>query len=75
MYKIILTLLLIYFDTCKTNQYVDSPLRNKYDGYGDDWIFIPDGNNKPQVAVLKGQPPPEFRSLLDESVTFHLFTR
>ncbi|XP_011307696.1 phospholipase A1-like [Fopius arisanus] len=57
-----------------SSHYTDSPLRDKYDGYGDDWIFMPDGNGHPQVAVLKGQGP-EFRGLIDESVNYHLYTR
>ncbi|XP_015115611.2 pancreatic triacylglycerol lipase [Diachasma alloeum] len=35
---------------------------------------MPDGNDQPQVAILKGQGP-EFRGLIDESVNFHLYTR
>ncbi|XP_046417340.1 pancreatic triacylglycerol lipase isoform X2 [Neodiprion pinetum] len=50
-------------------------LRKKYDGYGDDWIFMPDGNGQPQVAVLKGYVP-ETRGFFDEDrITYFLHTR
>ncbi|XP_008548048.1 phospholipase A1 [Microplitis demolitor] len=57
-------------------QSTESLLREKYDGYGEDWIFMPDGNDQPQVAVLKGHDPePVNRGFLDEAVTFLLFTK
>ncbi|XP_043268297.1 pancreatic lipase-related protein 2-like [Venturia canescens] len=54
---------------------IQSPLKDRYDGYGEEWIFMPDGNEKPQVAILKGQEP-ESRSILDDqAIHFLLFTR
>ncbi|XP_076629273.1 pancreatic triacylglycerol lipase [Colletes latitarsis] len=53
----------------------NSGLREKYDGYGEDWIFMPDGNDQPQVAVLK-HAETETRGIFDESqVTYILYTR
>ena len=52
-----------------------SPLREQYDGYGDDWIFMPDGNGKPQVAILKGRPDTRSNILDDQSITYILYTR
>lgn len=50
-------------------------LREKYDGYGEDWIFMPDGNGKPQVAVLKGHHS-ETRGWFGEPpITYILHTR
>lgn len=54
---------------------VESMLMEKYDSYGEDWIFIPDGNGQPQVAVLKGEDIGTRSFLIDGSVTFLLFTR
>lgn len=52
----------------------DSGLKQKYDGYGEDWIFMPDGKGQPQVAVLKVVHP-DGRGVLDESIGFILYTR
>ncbi|CAD6208484.1 GSCOCG00003496001-RA-CDS [Cotesia congregata] len=58
------------------SQSTESVLRDKYDGYGEDWIFMPDGNDQPQVAVLKGHEPETVnRGLWEEGVTFLLYTR
>ncbi|CAK9795090.1 Pancreatic triacylglycerol lipase (Fragment) [Anthophora quadrimaculata] len=52
----------------------DSGLKQKYDGYGEDWIFMPDGNDQPQVAVLKEAN--DERGIFDQSqVSFILYTR
>ncbi|KAJ8669350.1 hypothetical protein QAD02_000609 [Eretmocerus hayati] len=53
----------------------DSGLRQKYDGYGEDWIFMPDGKGRPQVAVLKGMDPDSPQRILDDSIGFILYTR
>lgn len=53
----------------------DSGLRQRYDGYGVDWMFIPDGNGQPQVAVLKIQDS-ETRGVLDNSeIAYIIYTR
>ncbi|XP_076296109.1 pancreatic triacylglycerol lipase [Lasioglossum baleicum] len=53
----------------------NSGLQQKYDGYGEDWIFMPDGNGKPQVAVLK-ETETDTRGIFDESqVSYYLYTR
>ncbi|XP_034950778.1 pancreatic triacylglycerol lipase isoform X3 [Chelonus insularis] len=55
---------------------LESPLREKYDSYGEDWIFMPDGNDNPQVAILKGSGPELVnRGFLSEEVSFILYTR
>ncbi|XP_016838416.1 pancreatic lipase-related protein 2-like [Nasonia vitripennis] len=53
----------------------ESGLKEKYDGYGEDWIFMPDGKGQPQVAVIKGQDPDHSRGVLDEPIGFILYTR
>lgn len=53
----------------------ESGLREKYDGYGEDWIFMPDGRGRPQVAILRGEDPQDIRGVLEEPVGFILFTR
>lgn len=54
---------------------VSKELRKKYEGYGEDWIFMPDGDGQPQVAILKADIP-ESRGWFDEiPVTYVLFTR
>lgn len=53
----------------------ESGLKEKYDGYGEYWIFMPDGKGQPQVAVIKGQDPDQSRGVLDESIGFILYTR
>lgn len=59
-----------------TNAKVTSILQGKYDGYGVDWIFMPDGNGKPQVAILK-ELQNETRGILDinSAVSYILYTR
>lgn len=53
----------------------ESGLRQRYDGYGEDWIFMPDGNGQPQVAVLKIQDN-ERRGILDDSeIAYIIYTR
>ncbi|RLU22824.1 hypothetical protein DMN91_005102 [Ooceraea biroi] len=53
----------------------ESGLRQRYDGYGEDWIFMPDGNGQPQVAVLKLQDS-EIRSVLEGSeIAYIIYTR
>ncbi|XP_006567189.2 pancreatic triacylglycerol lipase isoform X1 [Apis mellifera] len=52
----------------------NSNLQQRYDGYGRDWIFMPDGNDQPQVAVLKRTE--DERDIFDESeISFILYTR
>ncbi|XP_017879113.1 pancreatic triacylglycerol lipase-like [Ceratina calcarata] len=68
------TVLIVSFDLSICYAW-NSGLREKYDGYGEDWIFIPDGNDQPQVAVLKPAEIDE-RGILDESqVSYILYTR
>ncbi|XP_011648264.1 pancreatic triacylglycerol lipase isoform X2 [Pogonomyrmex barbatus] len=53
----------------------ESGLRQRYDGYGEDWMFIPDGNGRPQVAVLKISDS-ETRGILDGSeIGYIIYTR
>lgn len=52
-----------------------SPLIDQYDGYGEDWMFMPDGNDQPQVAILKGHESDRRNVLNDQSITYLLFTR
>lgn len=57
------------------SQQWESGLRQRYDGYGEDWIFMPDGNGQPQVAVLKVQEN-ERKGVLDESeIVYIIYTR
>ncbi|KAI4503412.1 hypothetical protein M0802_001634 [Mischocyttarus mexicanus] len=52
----------------------ESGLRERYDGYGEDWIFMPDGNGLPQVAVLKYKD--SMRNILDNrNISYTLYTR
>ncbi|XP_066598386.1 pancreatic triacylglycerol lipase-like [Prorops nasuta] len=51
-----------------------SGLHQKYDGYGEDWIFMPDGNGKPQVAILKFDETVT-RGVLDSAISYILYTR
>ncbi|XP_023246559.1 pancreatic triacylglycerol lipase-like [Copidosoma floridanum] len=53
----------------------ESGLKEKYDDYGEYWIFMPDGKGQPQVAVLKGEDPEESRSILEQPISFILYTR
>lgn len=71
---IFIFLLVIVVDL--TNAEVTSILQGKYDGYGVDWIFMPDGNDKPQVAILK-ELQNETRGILDinSAVSYILYTR
>ncbi|XP_014472007.1 PREDICTED: pancreatic triacylglycerol lipase [Dinoponera quadriceps] len=53
----------------------ESGLRQRYDGYGEDWIFMPDGNGQPQVAVLKVQDS-ETRGVLNgPEIAYMIYTR
>ncbi|XP_011066454.1 PREDICTED: pancreatic triacylglycerol lipase [Acromyrmex echinatior] len=56
------------------SQQWDSGLRQRYDGYGEDWIFMPDGNGQPQVAVLKVQDN-EKKGILDSEIAYIIYTR
>lgn len=57
------------------SQQWESGLRQRYDGYGEDWIFMPDGNGQPQVAVLKVQEN-ERKGVLDDSeIAYIIYTR
>lgn len=51
-----------------------SGLRDKYDGYGDVWMFMPNGSGYPQVAILKGEDP-EPLDFLVQHIDYILFTR
>ncbi|XP_015190440.1 PREDICTED: pancreatic triacylglycerol lipase-like isoform X3 [Polistes dominula] len=52
----------------------ESGLRERYDGYGEDWIFMPDGNGLPQVAILKYED--NARNILDNKhISYILYTR
>ncbi|XP_078036541.1 pancreatic triacylglycerol lipase [Augochlora pura] len=67
--------LLVGFYDLAVGRSWNSGLKQKYDGYGDDWIFMPDGNGKPQVAVLK-HAEVDTRGIFDESqVSFFLYNR
>ncbi|KOC63514.1 Pancreatic triacylglycerol lipase [Habropoda laboriosa] len=71
VYFAIVIVILCNFAYCQT---WESGLKEKYDGYGEDWIFMPDGNDQPQVAVLKEAN--DERGIFDESqVSFLLYTR
>ncbi|XP_048506725.1 pancreatic triacylglycerol lipase-like [Athalia rosae] len=54
---------------------VSRQLREKYSGYGEDWIFMPDGNGQPQVAVLKGHTTDSRSFFEEDDVTFILYIR
>lgn len=57
------------------SQQWESGLRQRYDGYGEDWIFMPDGNGQPQVAVLR-LGDGEKRGILDSSeIAYIIYTR
>lgn len=53
----------------------ESGLRQKYDGYGKDWIFMPDGNQKPQVAVLRVDDDATIDVLDGSQIAYILYTR
>lgn len=55
----------------------DEDLKDKYDGYGKDWIFMPDGNGQPQVAVLKlpEQHGQNRMPMANETISYTLYTR
>jgi len=57
------------------SQQWESGLRQRYDGYGEDWIFMPDGNGQPQVAVLKVQDDEKKGVLDDSEVAYIIYTR
>lgn len=66
--------LVILWHTAHSKKW-ESGLRERYDGYGEDWIFMPDGNGLPQVAVLKF-PDNEARGVLDGSdIAYIIYTR
>ncbi|KYN00822.1 Pancreatic triacylglycerol lipase [Cyphomyrmex costatus] len=70
--KQIFILVILRYSVC--SQQWDSGLRQRYDGYGEDWIFMPDGNGQPQVAVLKVQDN-ERRGILDSEIAYIIYTR
>jgi len=57
------------------SQQWESGLRQRYDGYGEDWIFMPDGNGQPQVAVLKVQDNEKKGVLDDSEIVYIIYTR
>lgn len=66
---------LIILRYCVYSQQWESGLRQRYDGYGEDWIFMPDGNGQPQVAVLRVQEN-ERKGVLDYSeIAYIIYTR
>lgn len=52
-----------------------SGLHEKYDGYGKEWIFIPDGNGRPQVAMLKAFDTESRGMFGDSPISYILYTR
>lgn len=71
--KQVIILITLWCSSVYSEQW-ESGLRQRYDGYGEDWIFMPDGNGQPQVAVLKVQ---ETRGgILDGSeIVYVIYTR
>lgn len=69
--KIAILTLFLWGDTSADPR--SSELREKYDSYGEDWMFIPDGNGKPQVAVLKEIN--DIREVLNSPILYILYTR
>ena len=71
-YFVVMSVILFNFAVCEV---WNSGLRERYDGYGVDWLFMPDGNDQPQVAVLKYTENDE-RGIFDDSqVSYILHTR
>ncbi|XP_068972803.1 pancreatic triacylglycerol lipase-like [Bombus flavifrons] len=71
-YILVVPVILFNFTVC---QAWNSGLQQRYDGYGVDWIFMPDGNDQPQVAVLRHTENDE-RGIFDDSqVSYVLYTR
>lgn len=65
----------LFIVLCNYCQAWNSGLQQRYDGYGEDWIFMPDGNDQPQVAVLK-EAEEDIRGIFDESqISYILYTR
>lgn len=70
----IIVLIILWYSSAHSELW-ESGLRQRYDGYGEDWIFMPDGNGQPQVAVLKVQDS-ETRGVLDGSeIAYIIYTR
>ncbi|XP_070164926.1 pancreatic triacylglycerol lipase [Polyergus mexicanus] len=70
----IIVLIILWYSSAHSERW-ESGLRQRYDGYGEDWIFMPDGNGQPQVAVLKVQDS-ETRGVLDGSeIAYIIYTR
>lgn len=70
----IIVLITLWYSSVYSKQW-ESGLRQRYDGYGEDWIFMPDGNGQPQVAVLK-VPDDERSGVLDGSdIAYIIYTR
>lgn len=77
MYLMIIYLLIFIVQLSPSkaeSESIESILSDKYDSYGEDWIFMPDGNNNLQVAVLKGEAI-EPRGLFDVKAIYRLYTR
>lgn len=71
-YILVVPVISFNFTVC---QAWNSGLQQRYDGYGVDWIFMPDGNDQPQVAVLRHTENDE-RGIFDDSqVSYVLYTR
>lgn len=70
----IIILITLWYSSVYSERW-ESGLRQRYDGYGEDWIFMPDGNGQPQVAVLK-VPDNERSGILDGSdIAYIIYTR
>lgn len=68
-------MVLITFALVGTVWPYESELKKKYDGYGEDWMFIPDGKGELQVAVLKGHVNEMRETLLEPPISYILYTR
>lgn len=70
----IIVLITLWYSSAYSQRW-ESGLRQRYDGYGEDWIFMPDGNGQPQVAVLKVEDS-ERSGILDGSeIAYIIYTR
>lgn len=66
--------LILFLDYTVSKKW-ESGLRERYDGYGEDWIFMPDGNDLPQVAILKYEDGGTRGILDNEKISYILYTR
>ncbi|XP_012286201.1 pancreatic triacylglycerol lipase-like [Orussus abietinus] len=73
LFSYLLLLAAILFGNYGDSQVINSGRRRNDSNYGIDWIFFPDGNGVPQVAILKEEP--DTRGIFDSSITFYLFIR